>query len=168
MIPLIILLSIASIFFVFLIWQVWSRYAPKREAALASQLTPIDLDAFENLLDREEEQFLRENLSSREFRSVQRSRIRVARMYVGALSRNAGVLVAMGQSARLHSNPEVAASGQKIFQQAIRLKVWCMVSELRLDAALAFPAILSPAGGISQQYLIVKSIAGNLPSQVAA
>lgn len=168
MIPIILLTAVAIVFLVFLISQIWWRYSPRGEAAHAGQLTPVDLDAFENLTDPEEEQFLRVSLSATEFRGVQRSRIRAARMYVAALSENAGRLVAVGQSARLHSDPEIAASGLEILQRAIRLKVWCMLSLLRLNAALVFPTILSPSSGLANQYLLVTYMAANLPRKVTA
>jgi hypothetical protein len=150
------------------ILQVGRSYSPRGAAAPEAELIPVDVDAFENLTDPEEEQFLRANLSSAEFRGVQRSRIRAAKMYVTALSQNVGVLVAVGQSALSHADPEIAASGEEIFQQAIRLKVWCLLSLLRLNGAMIFPTILSPSRRIVDQYLVVTSMAANLPRKVAA
>ena len=168
MISLIVLTSVAVLFVLFLTFQVWWRYRARDEAAHARQLIPVDLDAFENLTDPEEERFLRLNLSRAEFQQVQRSRIRAARMYVAALSGNAGLLMAVGQSARSHSNPEVAASGAELLQRAIRLKVWCMLSSLQLNAAMIFPDVLSPSGGLANQYVRVSQMAANLPVKMAA
>src|ERR1035438_2128544 len=78
MIPLILLAAAAIVFLLFLSSQVWRRYSPKGEASHAGQLIPVDLEAFENLTDPEEEQFLRVNLSPAEFRGVQRARARPA------------------------------------------------------------------------------------------
>lgn len=168
MIPLVILAAFAIVFLVFLVSQVWWRYSPSGEAVHAGQLTPVDLEAFENLTDPEEEQFLKVSLSLAEFRGVQRARIRAAKMYVAALSENAGLLAAAGQSARSHSDPEIAAAGLEILQRAMRLKVWCMLALLRLNAAMAFPTILSPSGEIASQYLLVTYMAANLPRKVTA
>ena len=168
MTPLITLAGIVAIFVLFLILQVWRRYSAKVEAPNAGQLIPVDLEAFENLTDPEEEQFLRVNLSTGEFRGVQRSRIRAAKMYVMALSQNAAVLVAVGQSARSHANLEIAASGQEILQRAIQLKVWCLLSLLRLNAAMLLPTMLSPSSSIAARYLVVKNMASSLPREVAA
>ncbi|MFZ3266199.1 MAG: hypothetical protein WA172_19490 [Terriglobales bacterium] len=166
MTPLIILAGIVVIFVLFLILQVWRRYSTKAEAPNAGQLIPVDLEAFENLTDPEEEQFLRVNLSPAEFRGVQRSRLCAAKMYVMALSQNAAVLVAVGQSARSHADREIAASGQEILNRAIRLKVWCVLSLLRLNAAMVFPTMRSPSSGIADQYLLVRGMAANLPENV--
>jgi hypothetical protein len=166
--PLIILASVAGVFLLFLILQVWWRYARRNELAQPRPLTLVDLEAFENLTDPEEEAYLRHNLSPAEFRSVQRLRIRVAKMYVAAMSKNASTMASVGQFARYHSDPQVAASGQNLVQQAIRLKVWCVLSATRLNAALAFPTVLSPSSAIASRYLAVKYMAASLPGKSAA
>ena len=168
MIPLTILTFVALAFLVFLGSQVWGHYTARGQAAYAKRLTPVDLDAFENLTDPEEEQFLKVNLSRAEFRGVQRTRLRATRMYVATLSENAGVLVAVGQSARLHPDPEIAAAGLEIIQRSLRLKVWCLLAMFRLSAAMVFPTILSPSGRIANQYLLVTYLAANLPRKIAA
>jgi len=167
MIPLIILASLVVVFLLFLLFQVWRRYFRAVEAD-ATQLTPVDLEAFENLTDPEEALFLKANLSPSEFRAVQRTRIHAAKMYVAALSENARVLVAVGQSARFHPDPEIAAVAVEIVQRAIRLKVWCLLALFRLDAAMFFPARLAPSNGIAHRYLLVTSMAANLPRKSAA
>lgn len=168
MIPLIVLSSVAVAFFLFLILQVGWRYSRSNEGSPYGELTPVDLDAFENLTDPEEEQYLRVHLSPAAFREAQRSRVRAAKMYVTALAANAGVLVAVGQTARAHTDPEIAAAGQELVQRALRLKVWCLFALVRLDAAILFPASLSPSNAIANRYLQVKYMAANLPGKVAA
>ena len=168
MIPITVLTLIALVFVLFLAGQAWSHFARRNDAPRTEQLTPVDLDAFENLIDPEEEQFLKTNLSPSEFRGVQRTRIRAARMYVVALSENAGVLVGIGQSARLHPNPEIAATGLEISQRALRLKVWCLLAMFRLGTALVLPTILSPSSRIADQYLLVTYMAANLPKKATA
>lgn len=168
MIPLTILTFVALAFLLFLGSQVRGHYTARDQAAHAGRLRPVDLDAFENLTDPEEEQFLRVHLTPAEFRGVQRDRIRAARMYVVALSENAGVLVVVGQSARSHPNPEVAAAGLEIIQRSLRLKVWCLLAIFRLSAAMVFPTILSPSSRIANQYLLVTYMAANLPRKATA
>jgi len=166
MISLIILGLVTVAFFLFLGRQVWqrsSRHAP----AAAVQLIPVDLDAFANLTDPEEENYLRLNLPPAEFRSVQRSRIRAAKTYLAALSHNASTLVALGQSVRHHPDHGTVASGQELVQRAVRLKMWCMASEVRLAAAMAFPALLSPSDSIADRYLAAKHMAATIGKATA-
>ena len=161
---------IAAVLLLFLASQVWGRINRGGGALQAKtrQLTPVDLEAFENLIDPEEEQFLRTNLSSAEFRRVQRTRLRAAKMYVAALWQNAATLVVIGQSANSSADPEITAVGQEIIQRAFRLKIWCFLSLLRMDAAFVFPAHFSPSTRIANQYMLVTYMAANLSSRTAA
>jgi len=166
--PLIILVIVAASFIGFLVLQVWWRYSKPAVRGRGAKLTPVDLEAFENLTDPKEEGYLRTNLSSADFRMAQRSRLRAARVYVATFSENATVLVAIGQSARFHSDSRIAASGQEIVQQAIRLKVWCLLTEFRLNAALVFPNLMSPSNAVAERYLALEHLAANLPEKLAA
>jgi len=167
MTALIILASAVVAFLFFLFFQVWRRYFRPAEVA-AAQLIPVDLEAFENLTDPEEVRFLRNHLPPQQFRAIQRTRIHAAKVYVAALSENAGVLVSLGQSARSQPDPEVAAAGVDIVQRAIKLKVWCLFSLLQLNAALLFPARMAPTNGITHRYLLVTYMAANLGAKSAA
>ncbi len=167
MISLIILGGGAVLFLVFLASKVW-RHSRSSELAQPTQLTPVDLDAFENLTDPAEEEYLRSNLAPAEFRSIQRLRIRAAKLYIAAFSQNASVLIAVGQEARYHSNPETAACGQQLLQRAMRLKMWCLVSTVRLNGALAFPSLFSSPHAIASRYMAAISMAASLYGKSAA
>ena len=68
-------------------------------SALARKIEPIDIEAFRNLVDPTENEYLQRRLSPAEFRKVQRERFRAATAYIRVAGRNATVLVAIGQSA---------------------------------------------------------------------
>ena len=162
MTPVVVLAIVASLVSLFLISQV-VRFS-RRGALLtahAAQLTPVDLEAFENLTDPEEERFLRMSLSPAEFRKVQRLRIRAAKLYLAAISHNAGVLIAVGQSARSHANSELV-------QRALQLKFWCFFADLRMDAAFVFPSMAFPSHQLASEYMVVSYMAANMPERAAA
>lgn len=163
-----VLLLIAVAFVLFLVFQFWGRYFQRGPSANASQLIPVDLDAFENLTDPEEEEYLRRNLSASEFRRVQRLRIGVAKVYVATLSENASTLVSIGQSARHHLDPKTADSGKKLVERAIDLKIGCLLLAIRLNAAFVFPTLLSPSSTIAIRYLAAKQVAASMPRKSAA
>jgi len=167
MIPLILFALIAAVVVVFLAVQGW-HYLRPTDAGSAAQLTAVDLEAFANLTDPEEDRYLRVNLASSDFRSVQRERIRAAKLYVVALSQNAGKLVRAGQAARLDPNPVVAAAGTEIVHKAIRLKIWCLLSLWRLQVALVFPGLTAPAASVASRYQHVIRMAESLSRKVAA
>jgi hypothetical protein len=168
MIPVIILFLFVLFFFAFLGYEGWRRYSDHDKPVSAGPLTAVDLDAFENLIDPEEDQYLRVELSPSEFRDVQRARIQAAMVYVAALSRNAHRLVEVGQSARYHTNPEVAAAGAEIVQRALRLKLWCLLAFVRLNAANLFPNVLTPSSRIANQYLLVTYMATSVQTKIIA
>lgn len=168
MISIIILAFLACAIVLFVVLQFWSRYVRRDGLTKTAQLTSFDLTAFENLTDPEEDAYLKRNLSGAEFRRAQRLRIRVAKMYVAVLSKNASTLVAVGQAARSDPNAEMAASGQEIFERALRVKVWCLLTAIRLNAGLAFPTLHSPSSAIASHYITARQMAASLPRRSAA
>ena len=72
---------------------------------LAGKTRPVDLEAFRNLVDPGEEDFLHSNLLPRQFRTVQRERMRAALEYVQNASHNAAFLLRMGEAAARNPEP---------------------------------------------------------------
>lgn len=120
------------------------------EAKLIQQLQPVDLDAFQNLVDPGEERFLRANLPSSEFRDIQRQRMRAAVDYVSGVSRNAAILLRLGLAARRSLEPQVAEAGRHLVDNALRLRLYSLMATGKLLTRIAFPGtILEPAGIVS-------------------
>jgi hypothetical protein len=162
---LILLVCAACAFLLFLTLQAW-RYS--KPGQVARQLTPIDLEAFRALTDPEEERLLQDNLSRAEFREAQRLRIRAVKAYISAFSDNASVLMAAGQAARDDSDEQVAGWAREIIQRAMRLKIWCLLTTIRLNTALVFPGLFSPSSGIAYPYGAVASLATKLRGRATA
>lgn len=168
MIPIIALTLLAVGFLLFLIQQVRGRYVPPIDPGPGEVLPEVDLQAFRNLTDPAEEMFLRQNLSSRDFRRIQRVRLRAATLYVSALSHNVGALVQVGQRARIHPDPRIAASGQEIMQYALRLKTRCLATQWKLSIAILCPTLLSPSGSLADRYAQVADLANAVQAEHAA
>ena len=165
MIPVIALATVAAAFLLFLAYQVWWQSG---KAGEIENLLPLDLEAFRNLTDPEEVRFLQLNLSPREFRRIQRMRLRAAASYIAVFSNNAGRLVVIGRSASAHPDPEIAAAGLDVVHRALQLKLWCLLSLLKLNVTMIFPALLSPSSRIADRYLNVSSLTAALPRKMAA
>ena len=105
----------------------------------ADQLRPVDLEAFRNLIDRTEEEYLRSRLPAEDFRKVQRERIRAAIDYIGCTARNAAVLLSLAEAARHSSDPEVAAMAVKLIDNAIRLRLYALQAIPKLYISLFLP-----------------------------
>src|SRR5262245_58609084 len=111
-----------------------------------SSLRPVDVQALHTLMDRDDELFLREKLPSRNFRRLKRSRIRVTLSYVGRVAGNAAVVMRMGESARLSSDPEVAEAAAQVMELAAQIRLQCLLAFAKLSAEFAMPSLqLTPA-----------------------
>ena len=106
---------------------------------LASQLRPIDVHAFRNLIDQREEEFLRQRLPAHEFRSVHRERMLAAVEYVWCAAQNAAILIRLGEVAKLDSDPAISAAAGKLVDNALRLRLYAFQAIPRLYLGILFP-----------------------------
>jgi hypothetical protein len=164
-IPVIVLATAAVAFLLFLCYQVWWQSG---QAGEIEDLLPLDLEAFRNLTDPDEVRFLRVNLSPKEFRRIQRMRLRAAEAYIAVISQNAGRLVVIGRSMSTHPNAETAAAGPDVIHRALQLKLWCSLSLLKLNVAMIWPTLPSPSSRIADRYLNVSSLTAALSRKLAA
>jgi hypothetical protein len=89
---IILLLSITTM--VVLLMAARGRGAAiKRVDELPQHTEPLDVQAFRNLMSPRDERFLRENLSGREYRRVQRLRLRAGIEYARRAKQRATILI---------------------------------------------------------------------------
>jgi hypothetical protein len=105
----------------------------------SEHLKSVDVEAFRNLIDPAEEEFLRLHLAPVEFRRIQRERLRAAVDYVVAVATNAAILLRVGEGARLNSNPETAASAQNLMDTALRLRLYALQALVVLYLGILLP-----------------------------
>jgi hypothetical protein len=108
-------------------------------SSLATQIQPIDVEAFRNLIDPAEREYLRRRLPASEFRVVQRERLRAMASYVQAAARNAAVLVRIGQPALSSADPQTAEAARQMIDNALLLRRNAFYALCRIYAALAWP-----------------------------
>jgi len=129
-----------------------SRRVPSLEHAVAA-LHSLDAEAFRNLVDSTEEEFLRQRLPSAQFRNIKRERIRVALIYVSALSEISVEFARFGGAAQRSSDPAIAASAREIANSAVYLRLRAIEATARLTVALAFPRLRPhPVRSLIDQY----------------
>ena len=102
------------------------------------ELKPVDLVAFRNLVDPDEEEFLQSNLSPVDFRILQRERLRAAVDYIAVTRRNAAVLLRMGEAAARSENSETVLASRRLMYSAYRLRLYApfVIAMLLLRVAL--------------------------------
>jgi hypothetical protein len=106
---------------------------------LRKQMHSLDIEAFRNLIDSRDEEFLRRTLEPPLFRVVQRARLLAAVEYIGCASRNAAILHRFGEAARHSLNPSVAEAGNKLVNSAIRFRLNALHSIVKLYLAILMP-----------------------------
>jgi hypothetical protein len=119
---------------------------------LAAQLRPVDVRAFRNLLAEHEEQFLRENLPFREFRSIHRERMLAATEYVRCAAQNAAILIRLGEAARLSTDPEIVIAADRLLDNALRLRLYAIQTLPRLYVAILLPSVARAPSSLADTY----------------
>jgi hypothetical protein len=150
--------TIVLVFAAFVTLVVLLRLAQKRALAIRRLQDPrvhlrsVDLEAFRNLIDPSEEQFLRLHLPPAEFRLVQRERLRAAAEYVSAVAQNAAVLLRLGQAARLNADPTIAAAAESLVDTALRLRLSALRSLPVLYLGIILPGCHVSLACVAERY----------------
>ena len=147
-----LLILFAFVALVFFVVRGFGPAGPLDQNELGKRFREVDLEAFRNLVDAEEEEFLRLSLPAAEFRAIQRQRLRAALDYLLAVSRNAALLLHLGQAARRNADARIGEAGQSLVDNALRLRLYSALAICKLCLRMAFPgAVLQPAG-IAERY----------------
>jgi hypothetical protein len=121
-------------------------------SGLASRIEPLDIEAFRNLVNPAEDAYLRRRLPPAEFRHVRRERLHATAAYVRAASRNAAILVRIGQTALASSNPNTAEAARQLVDQALLLRRNAAFALLRIYVTLAWPGESLAAAPVLDSY----------------
>jgi hypothetical protein len=116
------------------------------------QMRAVDLEAFRNLVDPDEEEFLRTNLPSAEFRRIQRERLRAAVEYVSCAAQNAAVLLRLADAGRRSPDPATAEAAEKLVQNALRLRLYALQAIPRLYLGMILPGGRISSVRIAESY----------------
>lgn len=125
---------------------------PQLSAASSGQIQPLDIDAFRNLIDPREHEYLRSRLSPREFRRVQRKRLRAATAYIRVAEQNAAFLVKIGQMALASPEPDKAKAARQLIDEALLLRRNATIAILRIQIAAVWPSGQFQGGAILERY----------------
>jgi hypothetical protein len=139
---------------------------------LAGCIRPVDLVAFRNLTDPEEEKFLRANLLPDEFRAIQRERIQAAMDYIRNTAHNAAFLLRLGETAARSTDPRIALAGRQLVDSALRLRAYALLSIAKLYVRKALPEARLSYDQLADKYQHLSGLASQLaliqhPTQAA-
>jgi hypothetical protein len=105
----------------------------------------LDIEAFRNLVDPAEEAFLSDHLPPRKFREIKRQRAWAALLYAWEAGSAATALARVGQAAQRSLDPEIAASGVQVAEDAFRLRLQSVRVSLHLLTEILVPDLSSRA-----------------------
>jgi hypothetical protein len=106
----------------------------------------LDIEGFRSLVDPAEEAFLRDHLPHKKFREIKRQRAWAALLYAWEAGRAAAALAKIGQAAQRSLDPEIAASGVQVTENAFRLRLQSVRVSLRLLTEVLLPGL--PTGSV--------------------
>ena len=116
------------------------------------QIRSVDLRAFRNLVDPEEESYLHRNLPPAEFRRIQRERLRAAVEYVKSAAFNAGVLMRFAEAARRSPDPGTAEAAARLIDNAMRLRTYAFQAIPKFYLAMIFPGRRMSPARVAESY----------------
>jgi hypothetical protein len=138
-------------------------------------LQPVDLSAFRNLIDPEEDEFLRSELPESEYESLRSERSAAAMKYVDVLSSNAAILLWLGDQAASSLDPDLAIAGRELSNAALRVRMKALQAKAYLIISIAVPALnirfnnlISDYGRIRERASAIRRLEEYLPSTASA
>jgi len=147
-----IFLVVFAVITLFVILRVTVSRSLRHRNANLPGIEPLDVEAFRNLVNPLENEYLHRRLSSAEFRRVQRERLRAAAAYVRVAGRNATVLVAIGQAALAAGDDKTAEAARQLVDNALLLRRNTSFALLRINLAIAWPSLGSSAAPVLLGY----------------
>jgi len=129
-----------------------SLQASGRSVAMAEAIRPIDVEAFRNLIDPSEDDYLRRRLPPGQFRAVRRERLRAMAAYVQIAANNASVLVRAGQAAAASPNPQIVEAAYQLVNDALLLRRNAALALARIYLALLWPNSGIAAVRVAERY----------------
>ncbi len=134
---------------------------------LVAHSRPVDLQSFRNLVDPDEEAYLRSSLSRADFRRLQRARMIAANEYVRRTAHNAALLLQLGDAARHAPDPDVARAGGELANLALQLRLYSMLAMCIFALRIAMPSIpICPSNIIANYDQMRECMAGLARMQV--
>ena len=149
----IVLVIAAVLALAFIVRVAVSRSLQTTAAAnLSGQIQPVDVEAFRNLVNPADDEFLRAHLAPAQFRVVQRARLRAMASYIHETGRNAATLVRIGQTALAGNDPRSREAAERLVNEALLLRRNAAFALFRIQVALAWPSSGRAATRIVDRY----------------
>jgi hypothetical protein len=124
----------------------------------------VDLKAFRVLMDRDDENFLRQKLSRNAFFRLKRQRVRVTWGYVSRMSFNVKMVLQGAGRARLNADPRVVEQAATIVALAGQIRTQCLVAYAKMAMEYSFPSLQLTPARLESQYESLRDSVARLAS----
>jgi len=151
-IAIILVIAALGTLIVILTFTVSQGLQSSGRTAPATEIRPMDVAAFRNLVDPAEDAYLRRRLPASDFRLVRRERLRAMAAYVQSAKRNAEVLVRIAQNSTLAADAQTAEAARRLEDHAHLLQRNCTFAIVKIYIALAWPNSSLAAAPVLQGY----------------
>jgi hypothetical protein len=108
---------------------------------LEGNTKPVDLAAFQNLIDPREQEFLRLNLSKECYRRIQQDRVLISIEYLRCAAHNAALLIRVGEALRDSPEPAIRESAMQLVNSAMWLRLFALAAIVKLRFNIFFPGL---------------------------
>ena len=122
--------------------------------ALAVQLHSVDVDAFLNLINPREQEYLQRQLPPPVFRKIHRERMRAGLEYAWHAARNARILGRLAEAATHDPNPQTAVAAEHLRRDALTLRLRALQLLPQLCWKVVFPGGRELPESVAQDYNI--------------
>lgn len=139
-------------------FSLWLRLRASKQRSVH----PVDLDAFRTVMDRDDEQFLREKLPNGKFRRVKRQRISVARKYISRISNNIAVTLLAVRAAYDNGDPEFIKEAARAADLASEIQHQCLVMYAKLGAEFLVPSLQLTPVALAARYQTLRESVNRL------
>ena len=151
-VALILVVAAAAALGIILCLAVTQNLPIKKISRLNTSICPIDVEAFRNLVNPSEDEYLRLRLAPAEFRMVRRERRRAMAAYIQIAAANAAVLVRIGEAALASGDMQIAGAAQQLVNDALLLRRNTTVALIWIYVALAWPSSGFAAVRVADRY----------------
>lgn len=115
-------------------------------------LRPMDLEAFLNLIDPAEDEFLERRLPREQLSRIRKERLRAVLEYLESARYNSAVLLRLGEAAQRSLEPELAEHGTELISAALRFRSYAMLLTVKTYAGLLAGGVPVQVGAFGERY----------------
>jgi hypothetical protein len=164
---IVIFFALIFVFAAILGWMIVLPQFPKVTSDLEPLLRPLHLPAVLSLIDSRHEEVLRDRVSSREMRTIERARTKALIEYFSRIATNSAVILRAAQTAtRSAHDPVVRQRSSELAHLALRTRISAIRALSALYLGLIWPGYIPGLRNVGRSYenlVVSHNRAGSLP-----